>query len=103
VVARTQQYRHRQIEQRANPLVLGRLAVVGHIAGDQHDIDRCRQPGNIPQDRRGPLDTALAGVDVDVAEMRDDDHTGTLGTPPQRVEIQSRTRGATAPSVGYLT
>jgi hypothetical protein len=86
VVARAAQ--HRERHQLADPLVFALLAVVGDVAGQQLDIGRRGEPGEVFDDAGGAGGAAVAGVDVDIAEVGDGHHGPTLKDRLFPIEIQ---------------
>lgn len=54
--------------------VLVRAAVVGDVSGDEDRRQVVRQLLQVPQDGAGAVDAARFPVDMDVADMGDDDH-----------------------------
>ena len=74
VVAGADHDRQRGVEELRGGLVLGHLAVVGDVPGDQDRVDRSWQGVQVVHDPGGPLGRSGMAVEVCVTEMRDDQH-----------------------------
>src|SRR6185295_13703109 len=101
VIARAPQHRGGQLDQLANPLVLRLGTVIGDVAGDDHRVGRGGQPREISDDPSGALGTPLTRIDVDVADVRNQDHAPNVrapGPPARRPKVYGWRRWSTRPA-----
>jgi hypothetical protein len=74
VVTRAQEHRRRRGQRVAYHVIFGLGSVVREIAGDQDRVHRPAQAVQVAHHPLGALDGLGPAADVDVADMRDEEH-----------------------------